>query len=163
MPVVMTSFLVPPNGVNVPFLLEDRYLRGGFRVVNLLTDRDSIHPMARRPGMLVHVIENDVLYKLLPNNTWAEFKAGLSDVEFPIVIAGNKIGLDASQVLPTERRPGQFLANDGRFPMWVDLLTSRGVRNVAQYVCPEFIAPGNSHAFDIACLLYTCDAADDDL
>lgn len=63
MPLYPTSFFLPPAGV--PFILEDKYMRGGYRVLATLAERDAIAVAARKAGMIVRVTEDNTLYELV--------------------------------------------------------------------------------------------------
>ena len=64
------STIVPFTSDDTYPVTEDQYIKGGFRSVRALADRDNI-PLARRSvGMLVYVISEDITYKLNDNNTW---------------------------------------------------------------------------------------------
>jgi len=63
MPLYPTSFFIPPAGV--PFILEDKYMRGGYRVLATLAERDAIAVAARKAGMIVRVTEDNTLYELV--------------------------------------------------------------------------------------------------
>jgi len=53
MPLIFTSFVVPSSSA-IPFLMEDIYLRGGYRCVATTAARDAIPVSARKAGMLVY-------------------------------------------------------------------------------------------------------------
>lgn len=63
MPLYPTSFFIPPAGV--PFIVEDKYMRGGYRVLPTIAERDAIHVAARKAGLLVRVMEDDTIYELI--------------------------------------------------------------------------------------------------
>lgn len=79
MPLSPSSFFIPPAGV--PFVLEDKYLRGGYRVVATNAERDAIAISARKQGMRVLVADaNFIEYELrggTGNGNWqiATFKS----------------------------------------------------------------------------------------
>lgn len=71
MPLYPSSFFVPPAGV--PFLIEDKYMRGGYRVLATVTDRDAIATAARKAGMLVRTQDDGNIYELVggtANTNW---------------------------------------------------------------------------------------------
>lgn len=73
MPIFLSSFMLPGSG-SVPFILEDTQLRGGFRIVSTIVDRDAILLGSRKEGILVYVIEDSTYYTLGSDlTTWAEF------------------------------------------------------------------------------------------
>lgn len=63
MAISLSSFLIPRNS-NTFFLLEDKYLKGGLRVVDSLIERDSINPLNRKEGMIVVDKSSKKLYQL---------------------------------------------------------------------------------------------------
>lgn len=75
MAIALASFLVPRNGATW-YLLEDKYLKGGLRICNDVTERAAIHPSSLKKGMLVLVLTDNKLYQLkdLATKTWAEYK-----------------------------------------------------------------------------------------
>lgn len=76
MPIAIASFLLPRPGGNY-FLLEDVYLRGGFRVVATHEARDAIPPLSRKAQMLVVTQDDKKIWQMDDDlETWSEFKAG---------------------------------------------------------------------------------------
>lgn len=96
MPVFPTSFFVPPSS-SVPFLLEDIYVRGGFRVVSTLADRDEIHNFSRKEGMWVVVQEDNTIYELAGGTANANWR--------PVEM--NKYALPSRNTLSVEPGPVQ--------------------------------------------------------
>jgi hypothetical protein len=73
MPVQLASFLIPRNG-NDWYLLEDKYIKGGFQVVADLTVRDAINPVNRKAGMLTYVQSSASMFQLGTDLvTWTAF------------------------------------------------------------------------------------------
>ncbi len=74
MAVTMSSFLTPPTGQRF-FLLEDVYLRGGFRIVPTIADRNSMHASVKKARMVVITADDGKIWQLQPDNvTWAELR-----------------------------------------------------------------------------------------
>ena len=75
MPIFASSNYVPASA-GIPYLMEDVYLKGGFRTVTDTAQRDSIHIAARKPGMRVYVQSTDTTYTLNLGQltTWIEVK-----------------------------------------------------------------------------------------
>lgn len=70
MPVQVASFLLPKNNGSW-YLLEDKYLKGGLRIANDATERDSIHIASRKAGMIVLTTNDNLLWQLSPDLlTW---------------------------------------------------------------------------------------------
>ena len=63
MPINISSFLLP-NGNGSFYLLEDVYLKGGYRVVATTADRDVILPGSRKAGMVVFVQADTTMWQL---------------------------------------------------------------------------------------------------
>lgn len=74
MPLSPSSYFVPPSAI--PFLLEDKYVRGGFRIVSTVAERDAIHVAARKVGMRVLVADAQMIeYQLVggtSNSAWQQ-------------------------------------------------------------------------------------------
>lgn len=82
MSIKIISHLEPANG-NDYYLVEDTYTKGGFRVVDLLTDLDRINPKNRKTGMVVQVNENESTWTLEPDLiTWKPFSVDVRGSEF---------------------------------------------------------------------------------
>lgn len=64
MTIPVNSNLVPAHPGKTPYVVEDIYIKGGFRVVATKELRDSIPLQARKPGMIVYVFNMDKYYKL---------------------------------------------------------------------------------------------------
>lgn len=76
MPLYPTSFFIPPTGV--PFIVEDKYVRGGYRVAANVAERDAIAVAGRKQGMLVRCMDTDTIWELVggtSNTAWREFDA----------------------------------------------------------------------------------------
>lgn len=76
MPLYPTSFFIPPTGV--PFIVEDIYVRGGYRVVADLAARDAMTVAGRKQGMICRVLSENTLYELIGgtgNTFWQVFDA----------------------------------------------------------------------------------------
>lgn len=186
MPVIMNSFLLPVSP-SIPFLLEDTYVKGGFRVVDTADALTKIVGFAKKVGMLAYVIADDKYYKLLADKvTWEEFKLNQEVPEFdlgtalgaelPIMItkADSKyiVGLHNSQLIPTPPGAGyQLFSGANNTLLWVDLsgTESKGIRVKSEYEAVSYMQPGESHDFSIpahATLMLidvTLNAADVDL
>ena len=75
MAVSVASFLVPRNNGKFS-LLEDIYLRGGFRIVGNVDERNTMHPSVKKARMVVITADDGRVWQLLPDmQTWAEFRA----------------------------------------------------------------------------------------
>lgn len=90
MAVQLASFMVPKNG-NTFFLLEDKYLKGGLRLVADVAERSAINPLSFKAGMLV-ITQNDKKIWQLGSDllTWSEFKVGGSSPVRQTVTYGTK-------------------------------------------------------------------------
>lgn len=63
MPLYPAAYMLPASP-SIPFLLEDVYLRGGYRCVADVAARDAINTYARKAGMRVYVITTGETYTL---------------------------------------------------------------------------------------------------
>lgn len=166
MPLAAISNFVP-SSPDVPYILEDTHLKGGYRVFKTIADRDdwtakadkkSFNGLidiidARKVGQLAYVIEDDTIYKLLEDKlTWEELKFGADyQVETPLqVIGDNRLSIDPDRIIPVPGEPGQVLglSAEGK-PIWVDMVSSSGTRGVVEYTAPEPIESGAEHEFSI--------------
>lgn len=76
MAVQLASFLVPKGG-NSFFLLEDKYFRGGLRLVADAAERTNLHTSTRKAGMLVITQDDNKIWQLETDlQNWKEFKVG---------------------------------------------------------------------------------------
>lgn len=74
MPVFLSSYLLPVNNGKI-YLLEDLYLRGGFRIVANLEARNTLHVSTKKPRMVVITADDGKIWQLQPDNTtWAELR-----------------------------------------------------------------------------------------
>ena len=74
MAITLTSNLAKASG-SIPFLLDSKDLRGGFRTVSDNSERDAISTASRVEGMLVYSIAAGKFFKLgsdTSNSGWAE-------------------------------------------------------------------------------------------
>ncbi len=160
MPVMMTSFLLPASAA-LPYLLEDKYLRGGMRCLPTLAERDAMSVGNKKPGMLCYVTETKKMYQLGADNvTWEEAKfGGGANYKFqaPFVTATDEsgitvVGLDPSKQVPEPEYAGMTLVSGANGAMfWADLNGSEnmGVRKTVEYESPGYITPGGTVDFDL--------------
>jgi hypothetical protein len=78
MPIQVTSNFIPKSGQRW-FLLEDKYLKGGFRVVADIASRnylvtDSQSATGLKVGMLVLTADTGITWKYEGTNVWSEYK-----------------------------------------------------------------------------------------
>lgn len=75
MPLTISSFLLPASQA-IPYLIEDRYIRGGYRSLATVADRDAIPTSARKAGMRVFCQDNGKTYTVNVGalTTWVEVK-----------------------------------------------------------------------------------------
>ena len=87
------------KGVNVPstivpFTTDDTYpvvfdehIKGGFRSVRTLAERNAIPQARRSVGMLVYVIAEDITYKLNDFNEWQVYvdKGGAGHIKWKTI------------------------------------------------------------------------------
>jgi len=70
MSVKLTSY-IEPTSTAIPFILEDKYVKGGHRTVADYASRDAISTGSRKVGMMVYVSTTDEYFALRPTiTTW---------------------------------------------------------------------------------------------
>lgn len=161
MAVTLRSFLVPASA-SIPFLMEDRYLKGGMRCLANVEARDAILRGARSAGMLVWCIAEKTMYQLADDLTaWekASLGGGSSNYIFsaPFIEAedadGNRVvSLNQSNRIPRSPGPGYVLQSGPNQTLtWVDGRgnADRGTRQLAEYTAPDYLAPGASINFQL--------------
>ena len=81
MPIPLIAEIVPKNS-GAFALLDDANIRGGFRIVNNLTERNAIPPDKRKARMPVCVISTDTIYRLNTDLlTWSVDAAFTSNLQ----------------------------------------------------------------------------------
>lgn len=102
MPLYPTSFFLPP--ASVPFLIEDKYVRGGFMTVPNAAARDAMHVALRKKYMIVITQDDGLMWTIgastsvwLPVNLAYNVKFG---EEFTIDNDGNVILANAASATP---------------------------------------------------------------
>lgn len=92
MPIPLISEIVPKNNGTFP-LLEDIYIKGSYRIVNDLNERNSITTLRRKNGMKVFSISDKKEYQLLlgthdndinNNSNWIDVVDTGGSVDSPI-------------------------------------------------------------------------------
>lgn len=105
MPIYPTSFFIPPQGV--PFIVEDKYVRGGYRVLATIAERDAIATASRKEGMLVRCQDDGNIWELkggTTNTFWKLFDpTKYIKLGAPLIIDGTgNITLDLSSQFSTD-------------------------------------------------------------
>ena len=104
----VAAMIVPFDTADIYATHNDKYGRGGFRVVDTLAERDAITDLRRKEGMWVRVLSNEKLYELwggTENINWREVTLGsssesqLSQVSTGIIATTNSVTVDS---LPLE-------------------------------------------------------------
>ena len=76
MAIQVVSFLIPTNG-NTFSVLEDKYLKGGFRSVSITSDLNSLDSTVLKEGMVVVTNDTGFLWKLGSDlTTWSRLEMG---------------------------------------------------------------------------------------
>lgn len=159
MPVTMNSFLTPASAA-LPFLLEDKYLRGGMRCYATLAERDAMAAGTKKAGMLVYVSENTTMYQLLEDKTtWGKANLGGKNYKFqsPLVSAedadGNiVVGLNSNNSIPNSPGAGYTLVSGpNNTYVWLDLTgnAEKGARLTKEYELQDYLAPGAQFDFEL--------------
>lgn len=164
MPLIVDDF-INPSSEWVPYILDDKYLKGGFRVFPTLADRDAYTLFAkdlaffedydsRKVGMVCSVAETDTLYKLgADRETWSELELG-GGIDFtpenPLQLIGNLLRIDPRYIVPPPSKAGQVLTTSiSLTPLWQDLALKQGTRSTVQYTVTNAVAPGGTHDFSL--------------
>lgn len=156
MPISVPSFF-KPAGVSVPFVLEDIYLRGGYRCVATLADRDALTSYVKKTGMMVYVIATTELWQLSATATWVkvEFggKATTYTAKTPLVLNfDNSIEIDSKSILPSYESSeidSVLCLDASKKPIWKKLTPGPNntiTRISTEYKCPP-VANGIPHDF----------------
>lgn len=153
MPVFLQSFLLP-SFPQLPFLLEDKYLRGGFQSLTTLVERDDMHIVKKKPGMLVYVKETSAYYQMSDDlSEWldASLGGGIGEVVAPMLInEDGALAIDINRILPSGGSPGQLAQKqlDGSI-QWVDAATNAGARGTSELECPLQLSTGEVYDFEL--------------
>lgn len=75
MPIPVASFFTPRPGADY-FLLEDIYLRGGYRAVETIEERDAMSDTGLKNGTLAYVSQLGLTYRWHPEAGWQEADFG---------------------------------------------------------------------------------------
>jgi hypothetical protein len=170
MPTYPSSFFEPKSGVP-RYILEDKYLKGGFRVVADAAARDAIDKEMRKRHMIVITANNGKVWQLADDMvTFNEIKLGGDNPKVqgiaPIsVLVNGDIVIDPKAIVPaakTDDKVGDILVLNGdRLPAWKTLSLSgmSGQRLEIEYKPESTMAPGASHSFQLemgkVCMLLT--------
>lgn len=113
MPIQIASYLLPKNG-NGWYLVDDVYIRGGFRVVSTEVERDLILTMNLKAGCLVFVQETGIINKYESDGSWSVFQTGTVPS-----VTENHIVLDATS--SRTATPGDVVHCDTSLPRIIAL------------------------------------------
>lgn len=136
MPLYASAFFVPTSA-GVPYILEDIYLRGGYRSVATIADRNAIKSAARKQGAICYVRENQTLYWLpdavtAGEEAWKPFdvtryvnfdwQSPLS-LEVDAETGVHAVSIAAARTVPVilEEHEGFVLVATTNGPVWVKL------------------------------------------
>lgn len=104
----VAAMIVPFDDQDIFATHNDKYGRGGFRVVSDIAERDGISELRRKEGMWVRVLSTGKLYELLggiANTNWVEVVCGGTGSTSPltqintIVAKGSIVPLDVVSLL----------------------------------------------------------------
>lgn len=162
MPIAVVSFLSRSNPNTVPFILLDTDLRGGFRVVDTLAERDSMHPGSLKAGMLVLTNEDNTIWQLQSDGTtWSTWNApttgggggsGLvTAAQDPLTIdVAGTLSIAASRLVPIGGEIGQVVGKhtDGTV-QWINNAASGAANTRAVAVKSDIVElqPGSNIDF----------------
>ena len=163
MPFYADSFLLPTSPY-LPYLMEDKYLKGGFQCVKDNEELLAINKYQKKDGMLVFVGSdldgNRNFYQWNnPLDKWelAEMGSGagggnVSPVD-PLYIepSDGTLRIRESRTIPSGGTQGQIVskAADGTL-IWrnIDASEDKGARATIQYTSPQLL-PGEEHLFQL--------------
>lgn len=131
MPLYAAAFFLPTS-VAIPYLLEDVYIRGGFRSVKTIDLRNAIKPASRKQGMMVYVEEDKTIYTIVGSiggvQAWSKWNASTYvELESDGVVSvedtdegGKKLVADPKRVVPvaTEEEANCVLLSSITGPVW---------------------------------------------
>lgn len=155
MPIRVASFFLP-NTNTLPFLFDDTYMRGSYRVMTDKAERDGMHPAKKKNGMLVHTQDDGMTWQLLADGTWKEASLNggkavnpLSPVYFDV---NGDLGVAPEALLPNGGETGNVLTRhpDGS-AVWTPQSASsaQGTRSSFTHGVPTAVSPGGFHDFDV--------------
>lgn len=76
MPIQLASYLIPKSGNNYA-LIEDKYIRGGFKVLATEAELSNIDTSAKKEGMFAYTVATGKVWKLNSDlSTWTESSMG---------------------------------------------------------------------------------------
>lgn len=88
MPINLTSFLQPANSNTFP-LVEDKFVKGGMRVVADIAARDAIPANNRKAGMIIVTQDTLKMWQLAADLTaWTDFLATVGNTQLAISAVG---------------------------------------------------------------------------
>lgn len=150
----VSDYYVPSNPF-IPYVLEDTYVKGGFRTVLTLDQLNAITPFVKKSGMIVYVEEDDTYYKWVHAEQafkpW-EIGGGFSeaDIAEPLIMVDGKLTVDPSRLVPKGGLEGQVMMMKSKGVEWTYLSqnANRGVRASKVYAVP-LMQPGDEHRFEL--------------
>lgn len=161
MPITATDFF-KPGSTYVPYLLEDIYLKGGYRVMPTIAARDEYIQHAksiawlpqmdsRKEGMMCYVVEDKAIYTLEADlESWKVLEiSGSVEVSDPLQFIDNILRVDPAYLIPDGGKAGDVLtrALNGT-ALWQTLPLAQGMRGSIDYTVPTLIASGAEHKVD---------------
>lgn len=168
MPLAATDFYQPATNF-VPFILEDNYLKGGYRVFATIADRDQFlvdaasksfgieQFDARKKMMLCGVMETPgVIYYLdVDKETWLEYESGLVfTTETPLEFLGenqDRLSINPNYLVPQQGKAVSKVLTvrlDGTIG-WEYVGLGAGQRVTRTYQPLNSIAAGEEHPFEL--------------
>lgn len=130
MPLYASGFFVPTSP-SIPYVLEDIYLRGGYRSVADVAARNAVPRAARKQGMLVYVRDEKVIYTFEGTSTiddawtvWDVTKYVNLKFDEPLAVDKDfNVTIEGKRILPViDKTQGGLLLSydqDG-VPTWIE-------------------------------------------
>lgn len=178
MPLSRGSYYLPVDSLQ-SHLLEDRYIMGGYRVAQNMSELDALllNDKGIKVGMLVYVLETNKLFQLkgdqafkpywnfpefisggkqdfykVENGVWEEAKFGgdIEAVAFPFLIDQGVLKLDASVSIPNNGQPGQMLIPTADGKLkWIDVVAQGLSRSSKSFTSPMTLNQGDTFEFSL--------------
>jgi hypothetical protein len=129
MPIYASAFFIPTSA-SIPYILEDVYLKGSYRSVATIAERNAIKTAARKQGALCFVRETNTIYWLpdaviAGDAAWKPFDV-TKYVNFkwtsPLHMdEEHNVYIDEERIIPiiTDKENGFMLLASAEGPVWV--------------------------------------------
>lgn len=152
--IAVSDYFTPASPFK-PYVVEDVFLKGGFRAVLTLEQLQAVNPFQKKTGMIVYVEEDDTYYKWVhADGAFSPWEIGggfgESDLATPMIIVDGKLTVDPLYLIPQGGLEGQVMKMKKEGVRWEYLSqnANRGVRAEKVYSVP-LMQPGDEHRFEL--------------